>query len=319
MVGILNPKSRLMDTILTSEGRKQLAEGKLKATFYSFTDSGMHYSQETIVSGGLDDTYRIQFEASNCPQDMISLRADDSGKLTGFPVSGSDKYIFRNGQILSSSNPENTTFVTLSGSEFASLSEPLLASTINNFCQQYILRSPSPLENEGKQFTIGPSEANFIITPERPFPPGSISTVDVNQAENFYQDKRLSHIPNYAFMPPVNRKRLGDNRIAPLGEYVNINQEPILSYPDLLGELNRFEAMGYKQTIRFTENSKEGNIMCQFFESAGNELSKMDVIDFGTFPDTNGNSRHVFFAGKVYSDEKNVHTFINLFTLVFRD
>ncbi|MCK5345855.1 MAG: hypothetical protein KAR20_20740, partial [Candidatus Heimdallarchaeota archaeon] len=119
--------------------------------------------------------------------------------------------------------------------------------------------------------------------------------------------------------PPVNRKRLGDNRIAPLGEYVNINQEPILSYPDLLGELNKFEAMGYKQTIRFTENSKEGNIMCQFFESAGNELSKMDVIDFGTFPDTNGNSRHVFFAGKVYSDEKNVHTFINLFTLVFRD
>jgi len=70
-------------------------------------------------------------------------------------------------------------------------------------------------------------------------------------------------------------------------------------------------------TIYFTETSKQSNIFAQFFESSQNELSKLDVIDFGTFPVENGRDRHVFFAGKIYGDDNGVDTYINLFTIIF--
>jgi hypothetical protein len=45
-------------------------------------------------------------------------------------------------------------------------------------------------------------------------------------------------------------------------------------------------------------------------------MSKLDVIDFGSFPFENGDA-HAFFVGKVYLDGLGRHTFINLFTIVF--
>lgn len=315
MSGILDGKKRILDTILTTEGRKQIAQGKLKAEFYSFTDAGTHYSQETIVSGGLDETYRIQLEAASWLQDTITIEADDSGRLTGFPISGSDRYIFRGGQILSSSSENERRAVT--GSKYASLAESLLNSSIDNFSKQYILRSPDPLDLEGKEFMIGPTAVTYSITKNQPFSQNDISQIDVTKADSFFQDRRLSHIPNYQFLPPVNRPRLGENEARPLGEYVNLQQEPVYDFSDLKPELDELERNGYMNTIYFTETSTQGNIFAQFFESSQNELSKLDVIDFGTFPVDNGRDRHVFFVGKIYNDDNGVDTYINLFTLVF--
>lgn len=315
MAGILDSKKRILDTILTTEGRKQIAQGKLKAEFYSFTDAGTHYSQETIVSGGLDETYRIQLEAASWLQDTITIEADDSGRLTGFPISGSDRYVFRGGQILSSSSENESVAVT--GSQYASLVNGLLNCSIDNFNKQYILRSPDPLELEGREFMIGPMAVTYSITNRKPFSEAEISQVDVTKADSFFQDRRLSHIPNYQFLPPVNRARLGESSVSPLGDYVNLQQQPVYNFDDLEPELKKLESDGYMDTIYFTETSKQSNIFAQFFESSQNELSKLDVIDFGTFPVENGRDRHVFFAGKIYGDDNGVDTYINLFTIIF--
>lgn len=315
MAGILNSKQRLFDTILTIEGRKQIAAGRLKAEFYSFTDAGTHYSQETIISGGLDETYRIQFEATSLPQDTITLEADDSGRLTGFPVSGSTGFIIRGGQILSSSSENKNRVVT--GSNFASLSDLLYNGSINNFKNQYILRSPDPLDREGKEFTVGPRTLSYTITDKKPFSEKSISSINVTKAESFFQDRRLSHIPNYTFLPPVNRPRLGEEEATPLGEYVNLNQEPVFTFDDLSVELDQLEMDGYCDKVYFTETSKESNIFGQFFETSQNEMSKLDVIDFGSFPVPGGRDQHVFFVGKVFEDDNGASTFISLFVLVF--
>lgn len=315
MAGILDNKKRILDTILTTEGRKQIAQGKLRAEFYSFTDAGTHYSQETIISGGLDGTYRIQLEAASWLQDTITVEADDSGRLTGFPLSGSDRYIFRGGQILSSSSENETVAVT--GSKYASLVEGLLNCSIDNFTNQYILRSPDPLDLEGKEFTVGPTAVTYSITKTRPFETGSVSQIDVSKADSFFQDRRLSHIPNYQFLPPVNRPRLGETEVTPLGDYISLQQQPVYNFDDLEPELKDLEANGFMDTIYFTETSRQSNIFGQFFESSQNELSKLDVIDFGTFPVEDGKDRHVFFVGKIYNDDNGADTYINLFTLVF--
>ncbi len=39
MSGILNTKQRIMDTILTQEGKRQLASGELRLNFITFTDN----------------------------------------------------------------------------------------------------------------------------------------------------------------------------------------------------------------------------------------------------------------------------------------
>lgn len=315
MAGILDSKTRVFDSILTTEGRKQIAQGRLLAEFYSFTDAGTFYNQDTIVSGALDETYRIQLEATNLPQDTITLEADDSGRLTGFPISGSTRFVIRGGQIFSSSAENESAMVT--GSQYASLSEKLLESSIENFRKLYVLRSPDPTDLKEKQFIIGPKETTFSITETRPFSTASLSTVSINNVESFFQDKRLSHIPNYKFLPPVNKPRLGVQQATPLGEFINLNQEPVLTFEDVQKEINQYEQMGYSQEFLFTETSRQSNLVCQFFESAQNELQKLDVIDFGAFTTTEGQTKHVFFVGKIYNDDNGVDTFVNMFTLIF--
>lgn len=315
MTGILDNLTRIFDTILTTEGRKQIAQGRLIAEFYSFTDSGMIYNQDTIISGGLDETYRIQLEATNLPQDTITLEADDSGRLSGFPISGSTRFVIRGGQILSSSTENESVPVT--GSQYASLSETLLESSIDNFKKLYMLRSPDPIDLEERQFIIGPKEATFAITNKKPFSDSAISTISINNVEGFFQDKRLSHIPNYLFLPPVNKPRLGATETTLLGEFVNLNQEPILSFEDVEKEIKQYEDMGFSQDFLFTETSRQSNLVGQFFESAENELQKLDVIDFGSFTTKEGVTKHVFFVGKIYNDDTGIDTFANMFVLLF--
>lgn len=315
MSGILDSRTRIFDTILTVEGRKQIAQGTLRAEFVSFTDGGTIYNIDTIVSGGLSVTDRFQLEATSLPQDTITIEADDSGRLTGFPISGSQRFAIRSGQILSASSENETRPVT--GSQFASMAGTLLSSSIDNFKKLYILRSPDPIDNRERQFLIGPKSKQFVITPSRPCGAGSITSARIDHVESFFQDKRLSHLPNYQFLPPVNKARLGENTQTVLGEFVNLNQEPILTFDEVNTEISDFEQQGFGETFRFTETSRQNNVIGQFFELSAGQMVKLDVIDFGAFVDKNRSTKHVFFAGKVYEDNMGSNTFVNLFTIIF--
>jgi len=318
MTGILDPKQRIFDSIITQEGRAQIASGKLKAEYYSFSDSGAIYQLDTIVSGGLDVTYRLCFEATNLPQDMITLEADDSGKLIGkFPGQANEQIIISNGQILSGATREEQAPV--SGSQFNSLAGILLSSSIDNFKKLQILASPDPIDKNYNEFIINPKEINFKITDGNlPIETNGIETITINEVESLFQDKRLSHVPNFDFLPPVNRARIGSTEKNSLGDYVNINQSPILTYEDLESEIKQSRNKGYSNSIYFTETSRENNLVCQFFEISKGQMIKLDVIDFGLFPGENEQtSKHVFFAGKIFIDDNGSSTFVNMFTLIF--
>jgi hypothetical protein len=73
-MGILDSKSRILDTILTLEGRRQIADGKLKVEWVSLSDSFTFYESD-LVSGSTDATQRLFFEASHSPQDQITFEA----------------------------------------------------------------------------------------------------------------------------------------------------------------------------------------------------------------------------------------------------
>lgn len=83
MSGILNSKSRIVDAIFTSEGRRQMAEGTFEVSYVTFSDYGISYMPDS-VNGHVDPAGKIYFEACNLPQDQITFEANDEGKLLPF-------------------------------------------------------------------------------------------------------------------------------------------------------------------------------------------------------------------------------------------
>jgi hypothetical protein len=344
MAGILDQKTRIFDTIVTLEGRRQIATGKLRAEFFSFTDAGAFYNEDTLISGSDDAGRRIALEVSSLPQDQIAFEADDSGRLV--PFRGSEIPI---------SNGKIVTFVTgISGSvrnevvevaddQFDSTANNFLSSSLTSFNKLYIIGSPDLFDENRNEFLISKNNVNFDITNNRPIPKQQIQTLSINHVESFFQDKRLSHVPNFFYLPPVNKARPGTRDCAPLGSYARVGQRPYYEFANLQAELNNLKKMGFEQVVEFTETSKTNNLMCQLFELGNGEVIKLDVIDFGLFHvgsepfgasqvteeelleakkegrdlALEAQTKHVFFAGKIFKDNNNTHTFVNMFTLVF--
>jgi hypothetical protein len=137
-VGLLDSKSRIIDAILTFEGRRQLAAGDMRIEHVSFSDAGTFYKPDS-VSGSADATQRLYLEANSPPQDSITFEADDSGRLK--PFNGSRGIQVRDGQILAYSfSAVSGSVITgsvesaevLTGEAFASTSELLLSESLGN-------------------------------------------------------------------------------------------------------------------------------------------------------------------------------------------
>lgn len=319
MAGLLDPKTRVLDTIITNEGRRQAATGKMNVEYLSFSDAGAIYALDTLVSGGPDFTSRIAFEAGNLPQDSIVFETDDSGNLLANFVDGDSGYRVRAGKVfpvLTGSTRFEAPFI--SGSQFASLATTLLSSSLNNFKNLSLLASPDPLDVNFNEFIIDKKNVEFKISDTKPISNSSIQEIDIDKVESIFFDKRLSHVPNFQYLPPINKPRTGRVNSVVIGTYKNLNQRPYQTFDDLAVELSGSILNGFGYDIEFLETSRPNNILGQFFEQYADGMKKLDVIDYGIFqPDRNGVTHHVFFVGKVFIDNENTPTFVNMFTLVW--
>lgn len=336
-MGFLDARTRIFDTIITLQGRSQMASGKLKAEFYSFTDLGAFYTQDTSTSASLDGTKRIYLEAASLPQDMITFESDDSGKLVKF---GSSDILVRNGQILtevSSGNQEvGRTYLPVQNNVFASMANTLLSSSMDAFSNNYVIGSPDLFDEQSSSFQLGNNAVQFVISDQSPIGPNEHQTANIDHLDGLFVDSRLSHLPNFQYLPPINKYRPGDTTVNLLGYYPNLNQHRQLTFADVQLAIQEAVARGYSTTINFEETSKTNNLVCQMFEIGDGEIVKLDVIDFGLFNlsgqditlserlrqqrdprNLSSLSKHVFFVGKIFTDDKGVNKFVNLFTLIF--
>jgi hypothetical protein len=206
MAGILDNKTRILDTIVTELGRRQISSGKMKIEYASLTDAGAYYEFDP-VSGSSDATKRIYFESpGQRRQDFITFETDDSGKLLGFP---SDLSTTIKGDEIFQKDPGTSVafnFVS-SSNTFASLSEGMITASIDNFNNLYMLGSVPSSEPDAlkRAFKLSTDSAEFTLFNTHPFSIGSdnaIATVD--SLKPLFMDQRLSHIPNFKFLPPMN-------------------------------------------------------------------------------------------------------------------
>lgn len=314
MAGILDSKSRVLDTIVTLEGRRQLINSELRIVYASFTDVGTYYEADA-VSGSRDPANTIHFEQASLPHDRITFEANDSGRLRAF---GSTN-VSNDGQLLSYSfsavsasvlTGANYSSIAVTGSAFASQAGDLLSTAVDNFSKLMIIGTSDPIfDDDG--FAVGNSNIDFVVTNDVPVREER-HAVNVNDLQTLAQDPRLSKVKNFRFLPP--RNLTGKK----LGSYVPLNQTHIvpLTPAQLESELSYFEQRGFSKVVSFDPTSQLNSIVGQAFEVDNTAITKLDVIDYGSYS-FGGSSRRAFFIGKVINNDSEAQCFVHMFTLVF--
>ena len=159
---------------------------------------------------------------------------------------------------------------------------------------------------------------------------------NLNSIPNIFGDVRFSHLPNFKYMPPMNAS-IGGDPPKPLGIYTYIGPQKVMdavkggqtiSGAEEMRELSLAELESHLENLQFLEfgfadTSRDNNIIAQIFDlnTPNNEegqIEKLAVIDFGEFPDNDPESpgKHIYFAGKIRTDDNGSQTYMNIFTIV---
>ena len=350
MAGILNKRTRFIDLVVTKEGRRQIAAGNLRAEFASLSDASVAYESNMTAA---EVREKIYFQVMEKPENVIVLEKDDSGRLIDFDFSPTGSIV---GESIfekeKDAKPQNLHKIKMTtGSQFASLSEELPKTFLRHFKHHQFVGTST--YNENNKFELDSTELNFAISNSIPFQTGpKKEIVNVNQAESFMFDSKLTHLNNFAYLPPVNadgssygnyqdlrnmnretwsdiKNSLGfqhfeeidrfldendDVRQDKVGDYKVLNRKKLL--PTNITNAKEFKVINFKNT------SDQNNLLMQVFETdpSRSKIKKLDIIDAGTFYDEDDvNQRfekRVFYVGKIYFDSFNSPTFINIFTII---
>lgn len=327
MSGILDNKRRVLDVIITQEGKRQIATGDLKIESFSFTDNGVRYAPD-ILSGSFDATSTIYLEACNLPQDSITFESNEQGHIQPFKNNEGIQVI--DGQLIQYDETDDVDIMQLlKGRDFEVSGTLLLTQTLENFKKLQVISTKDDLfDTDG--FGVGNSNVEFLLTDQRPITKKTRWSSNVNKEESLFNDPRLSRAINFQYLPPINKtEEIIDKtdylttKKFQLGEFPKLGKTNIneVTYEQLNSELGFFSSMGYEKIIKFDPTSKYNNLMLQVFEKRFNQLSKMEIIDFGRHKtaDQNYPFAHIFFVGKLFTDDNDTHTFAHLFTLVFEE
>lgn len=348
MAGILDKKTRFIDLIVTQEGKRQIAAGKLRAEYASLTDMHSFYKKGYTYSEVND---RIYFEAMERPEHSLVMEKDDSGKLLTFDHSPTGSIV--GNAIFEKESQVQTDLHKIkiaTGSQFASLSSEIEKTFLKHFKKNHFISSVDQIGDS--TFVLSDYTLDFNITNGSPFENGpNPEVINVNNAEPFMLDAKLAHLPNFQFLPPVNEdgssygnyndirnttletwdsilSRLGRRAFSELSHDFNDTVDVNISV-NIAGDFTRKiqmssvppKALKPFQTITFDKTSANNNLLVQVFQKNKNLLQKLDIVDAGIFIDENDPNelfeKQVFYVGKIYLDDFNTPTFINLFTIVF--
>lgn len=318
MAGILNSKERVLDFLITQEGKRQAGTGELKVRYATFTDLHTFYdtsgsqTQPTLAS---DASSRIFFEANNRYQDVIVPELEAGYSMRPFRTSD---FVVMGGTVSSGtfSTGIHTQLNVLSGSAIETTFSDVLDGITQNFNDQRIIGSIDEFSFY-QDIELSPASVNFSIDDQTSYlRSGKNGVTTLEDIPSVFSDRRFSDFANFMYLPPVNELLPGETKdqAKPLGIYPRLNEQKVLSLDDLMNSLKDKQ----KQTIKFSKTSRSNNIVVQFFERDNSGVQKLSVVDFGQFDDDEPLSfgKHVMFVGKMQRDDFGSETFLCLFTVV---
>lgn len=298
MAGLLDPKSRVLDTIITSEGRRQMFEGGIKIKYATISDIGYSYDSNA-KNQYITSSISFGMEAFQTTNDLIFPITDASGRM--FEYSG-DSLLLNVGGFLYLSESKNSINPDI---------EKISSAILDSLKKQQIISTLDSKRNDRGLF-VDPTTVNFYITEDDPFD-GEPSVTTLTDADSLFCDKRLSKSLNFKYLPPVQISNDIVSSEIELGRYSNFSETNDINYVDFIKNLNNLQYTN----IEFSRLTEYNDIVLQMFETTNESIKKLDVIKWGrigTSPE--GGTSELYFLGKVYYDEFEVPTFVNLFTMV---
>ena len=162
MAGILNKKERMLDMIVTHEGRRQATQGQMRIAYATFTDMHTFYQASGSFNVAEPADSRLFFEATNRVQDVVVPELEPGNSLR--PFRAGDFIV--DGRTMASGSFK-VGFIdrpnVLTGSQIISVDNKLPASISDNFTQQRILRTSDPF-SDTDDFTLSHSTIDFSAT-----------------------------------------------------------------------------------------------------------------------------------------------------------
>ncbi len=297
MAGILNNKQRILDAILTLDGRRQMAAGTMEISFVSFTDEGLFYSSDDGTTASPCDKM-FGLEATSLPKDVIIPESDDDG---AFSLSLSDNSKMVNGRRIISGSETVTTGTVDSFS--GSLST--MQSAMHHFDWQQIIGTTTLDPFEIKDFKVSKNTINL-----------STDLSLKNSADKLKPilfDDNLSHMLNLKYLPPEYEE---NNVELPLGNYPKVTAEEHTTFDTFI--VDELDPSLSSDSIEFVEVSEANNLLGQVFEITPTGVTKLTIIDYGEFRQEDNLVGRIFYLGKIVKDTAGTPKFIRLFTLVFK-
>ena len=284
MAGLLDPKSRILDSIITEEGRRQIINGGMKIRFATFSDIGCQYpsnDESTFVTSSIT----LNLESFSTVNDQLMVVTDDMGAIVGSISRGQSI-----GNILA---------------------EDVAKTSVEFLKKQMIASTTDSTRNDGG-FFVDNKNVVFSITDGVPFN-GEPHISSISDVDSLFADKRLQNTDNFKYLPPVQKSRAQGAGLEDLGNYANFSEDNDISTNDFFDYMNSLEM----KQINFSRLTEYNDIAIQFFESNKDVLKKLDIIKFGKIGvSQEGTQSDLYFVGKVYFDEFDVPTFVNIFTMV---
>lgn len=330
-MGILDVKERVLDSIITVEGKKALANGGLNVHYVSFSDLSTFYTTGS-ASGSATFDNKIVLEASSFPHDQLVFFANDAGKLN--PFGTLDDYKLLDGKVITSTFLSTTSSI-ITASNFvhsqmrttgvSAVVDGILSCSVVAWQRHMLLSTKNRRDDVESMFSVGPSVVTFNLNDLNRKSIMSNEVENFDDLETLIGDPRFSKVDNFAYLPPINRTdqltdkqkvnnetsayRIGDYES--MSNYWMMDKQAIDS--SLEEELKFFEKRGFSKNIML-DDTQSANLIAQFFEVNAEDVQKLDVVDFGycNFSDAR---KRVFFVGKMLTYDGR-HAFVNVFTLV---
>jgi len=204
MAGILDVKTRILDSVVTEIGRSQISTGRLRVEYASLTDGATYY-EDNGKKVPTDASLRLYFESpGRKKQDFITFETDDSGALIGYPV---DEITTIVGDEIFQEEPSSSELNSLkivSSSNFASVTSGIVTSSIDHWNELRVIGTLDSEEDLSRSFETSRSDCNFTIMNTFPFKDGAVNNIiDADELDCLFLNDKLSHIPNFKFLPPM--------------------------------------------------------------------------------------------------------------------
>jgi len=300
MAGILNSKQRIMDVLVTSNGRRQIADGKFKIEYASFSDHGVFYRNDG--TGVADDAAsRVAFESYASNTDVIIPEINSYNAISMDTSSGKN---IVNGSVVFEISGSQATF--LSGSvDVYSSSNDVIQTAIDNFDRLQVIGTKNISTNQ-EYFNLSSNEITFT-------PPSDMISMNIDSISAMWASETTNSQPHFKYMAPVYES---NGESYPMATYSKITTEATKTYSEIKSNLD--SNTDQKEEIDISTSDGTTNLLIQCFEIDGTEIKKLAMVNYGSFYDDSGIFQgSVYHLGKMYRDSSNIPKFIRLMSLVF--